>query len=73
MPAQAGDSRQLLRRAMAMGRMRSLLQYLHGDTCGATAVEYAMIALFIAILLIAALMSIGSTVSGFFTEVANGF
>ncbi len=39
---------------------------------GATAIEYAMIVLFIALLLIALLMSIGTSVTGFFSNAANG-
>jgi Flp pilus assembly pilin Flp len=55
------------------GRLRAALAALRNDPKGATAIEYALIALFIGLVLIAGLISIGSSVSGFFTQVANGF
>jgi len=40
---------------------------------GSTALEYALIAGLISILCVAWALSVGSSVSWFFTEVANGF
>ncbi len=40
---------------------------------GATAVEYAMIAVGIAVVIVAAVTSIGSSVKGAFTSASNGF
>ena len=42
------------------------------DCSAATAIEYAMIVLFIALTLIALLMSIGTTVTGFYDSMASG-
>ncbi len=39
---------------------------------GATAIEYAMIAVGIAVVLVAAVSSIGSSVKGTFTSASNG-
>jgi pilus assembly protein Flp/PilA len=42
------------------------------DQSGATAVEYAIIAVGIAVVLVAAVASIGSSVKGAFTSASNG-
>ena len=42
------------------------------DREGATAIEYAMIVLFIGLVLIALQASIGNSVTGFFMSMANG-
>ena len=39
---------------------------------GATAIEYAMIAVGIAVVLVAAVLSIGASVKGAFTSASNG-
>jgi pilus assembly protein Flp/PilA len=41
------------------------------DESGATAIEYALIALFLSILIVAGVTSIGTTVKGFFTSVTT--
>ncbi len=56
---------------MILKRMRIYLRRLRSDRSGATAIEYAMIVLLIALVLIAGLMSIGTSVSGFFTDAAS--
>ncbi len=56
-----------------MDRMRSAPRALRIDRSGAVAIEYAMIALFIAIVLISGILSIGSSVTGFFMQINNGF
>ena len=53
-------------------RMRARLRALRSDRSGATAIEYAMVAVFIGILLIAAMQSIGTSVSDFFLAIASG-
>jgi pilus assembly protein Flp/PilA len=47
------------------------LQYLLCDQSGATSIEYALIAGFLSILIIAGVNSIGTTVKGTFNSVAN--
>ena len=56
---------------MIDGIWRALAR-LRIDRSGATAIEYALIALFIGIVLIAAMASIGTSVTGMFTQVATG-
>lgn len=46
--------------------------WLVGDQSGVTSIEYAMIALFIALVLITALELIGSRVSSIFMSVGSG-
>jgi Flp pilus assembly pilin Flp len=48
------------------------LMLLRRDRSGATAIEYAMIALFIGLILLTLQTSIGSSVRGFFLSMANG-
>ena len=55
-----------------LAQMHTALRRLWRDLRGATAIEYAMIVLFIALTLIALLMSIGTTVTGFYNSAANG-
>jgi len=45
---------------------------LRGDGSGATVIEYAMIAALIGLVLMTLQASIGTSVVGFFTEVATG-
>ena len=40
---------------------------------GATAIEYAMVAFFISIAAFSVLVTVGSSVSGIFTKIANSF
>ena len=51
--------------------MRTLLSLLRSERSGTTAIEYAMIALFIGLVLISLQGSIGSSVIGFFTAVGT--
>ncbi|HWB49838.1 MAG TPA: Flp family type IVb pilin [Stellaceae bacterium] len=43
------------------------------DRCGATAVEYAMIAFFVSIAAFSAIATIGTDVSGLFSQIASSF
>jgi Flp pilus assembly pilin Flp len=56
-----------------MDRMRSVLMALRTDDSGATAIEYALIVVLISISVVSWATFVGSSVSGFFTSVANGF
>ena len=51
--------------------MRRLLKRIAADEGGATAIEYAMIASLIALLIITAVTSIGTSLSAFFTAVSG--
>lgn len=53
--------------------MISTLTKLLRNEDGATAIEYTMIVLFVALLLIAVVLSIRTSVKGFFQQIANGF
>jgi Flp pilus assembly pilin Flp len=52
--------------------MRTLLSLLSSERSGTTAIEYALIALLIGLVLISLQNSIGASVRGFFTDMANG-
>ena len=47
------------------------LRRLASDSRGSTMIEYVMIAALLAIVLVAALISIGTTLSGWFTQVST--
>ncbi|HEV8680907.1 MAG TPA: Flp family type IVb pilin [Stellaceae bacterium] len=51
--------------------LRSLLPALRNDRFGVTAIEYALIAAFISILIVAAITLVGTSVSTFFATVGN--
>ncbi len=53
--------------------MSILLKRFQDDTSGATAIEYALIAGLISIVIIGAATSIGSSLFNIFTNVNNGF
>ncbi len=53
-------------------QMRTVLTALI-DRCGATSIEYALVAVFISILVVGWAAFVGTAVSNFFTSVANGF
>jgi Flp pilus assembly pilin Flp len=53
--------------------MRSALQHIWLDPRGATAVEYAMIALFISIAAFSTIVTIGSDVTSVFSKIASSF
>jgi Flp pilus assembly pilin Flp len=53
--------------------MRSLVRRHRLDSAGATAIEYAMVAFFISIAAFSVLVTVGSSVSGLFQQVAAGF
>ena len=53
-------------------RMRSVLTALRNRS-GATSIEYALIAIFISILVVGWATFVGTAVSNFFTAVGNGF
>jgi Flp pilus assembly pilin Flp len=53
--------------------MRSALQYMRLDQDGTSAVEYAMIAFFVSIAAFAVIVSIGTDVTGMFSQIASSF
>jgi len=55
-----------------MDRMRSALIALRTDESGATAIEYGLILVLISLTVVSWATFVGSSVSGFFTDVANG-
>ena len=59
--------------AVMMDRIYSALMALRTDDSGATAIEYALIITFISITVVSWATFVGTTISGFFTSVANGF
>lgn len=54
-------------------QVRTLLTALRADRSGATSIEYALIAVFISIVVVGWASLVGTSVSNFFTAVANGF
>ncbi len=54
-------------------RMRNRVMLMATNRSGATAIEYALIAAFISILCVGWATTIGTDISNFFTNVANGF
>ncbi len=54
-------------------QMRTALMLLRLDRAGATSIEYALIAVFISILCVGWATFVGTSVSDFFMQVANGF
>jgi Flp pilus assembly pilin Flp len=54
-------------------RMRVALLPWRIDRSGATSIEYALIAVFISIICVGWAAFVGTSVSDFFTQVANGF
>ncbi len=56
--------------------MKALIQRFKSDEDGATAIEYGLIAALIAVAIIAAVRTLGTTLSGTFdsvsTEISNG-
>lgn len=53
--------------------MWRILQALWRDRSGATAIEYALVALFVSILIVAGATAVGTSLSNIFVQVANGF
>lgn len=69
-----GSCRTLSRMKEMMDRiMRVVLTPLRIDRSGATSIEYALIAVFISILVVGWATFVGTSVSDFFMQVANGF
>ena len=58
---------------MVFEQLRAALRALRLDRSGATAIEYALIALLIALVLISAMLSIGTSVTNMFMQVNSGF
>jgi pilus assembly protein Flp/PilA len=56
-----------------MNQSMSKLQRFNFDQSGATAIEYALIAGSISIVIVAAVNSIGSNLNSTFIKVSNGF
>jgi pilus assembly protein Flp/PilA len=52
--------------------MRLLRNFLRCEQ-GATAIEYALIASFVSIVIVGSVTLVGSTLTGIFTSVSNGF
>jgi Flp pilus assembly pilin Flp len=59
--------------AVMIHRMRSALIALRADDSGATAIEYALILVLISITVVSWATFVGTSVSGFFVDIANGF
>lgn len=53
--------------------MRETALWIWRDETGATAIEYALIASLIAVVIVGALLLIGQSLSGIFNSVSNGF
>jgi Flp pilus assembly pilin Flp len=53
--------------------MRSALQHVRLDQGGTSAVEYAMIALFVSIAAFSVIVTIGTDVTGMFSQIASSF
>jgi Flp pilus assembly pilin Flp len=58
--------------AAMIDRVRSALTALRHDESGATAIEYALILVLISISVVSWATFVGTSVSGFFTSMANG-
>jgi Flp pilus assembly pilin Flp len=54
-------------------KMRTALRPWRLDRSGATAIEYALIAVFISIICVGWATFVGTSISDFFMQVANGF
>ncbi len=59
--------------AVMIDRTRSALMALRVDDSGATAIEYALILVLISITVVSWATFVGTSVSGFFVDIANGF
>jgi len=59
--------------AVMIDRMRSALMALRADDLGATAIEYALILVLISITVVSWATFVGTSISGFFVDIANGF
>jgi len=59
--------------AVMMDRMRSALVALWSDDSGATVIEYGLILVLISLTVVAWATFVGTAISNFFTEIANGF
>ena len=51
--------------------MRKLISNVFGDRCGATAIEYGLIAALIAVVIITAVTTVGTNLTGTFNAVAT--
>lgn len=60
------------RERLVFHRVRGKFEPVCNDRCGTTSIEYAMIVLFIGLVLIGLQSSIGNSVVGFFMSAANG-
>jgi Flp pilus assembly pilin Flp len=54
-------------------RLYCTWEQLRQDDSGATALEYALIIVFISIMVVAWATMVGTSVCGFFTQINNGF
>jgi Flp pilus assembly pilin Flp len=59
--------------ALMVDRLNNALRTLRADHAGATSIEYCLIAAFISIMVVGWASFVGTSVSNFFTQVANGF
>ncbi len=59
--------------AAMIDRIRSALTALRADEAGATAIEYALILVLISITVVSWATFVGTTISGFFVDIASGF
>jgi pilus assembly protein Flp/PilA len=51
--------------------MRQFISKFFGDRCGATAIEYGLIAALIAVAIVGGLTTVGTSLSGAFSSVAT--
>ena len=56
-----------------LDRIFSALSALRRDSSGATVIEYALILVLISFTVVAWATFVGTAISGFFTQIANGF
>jgi Flp pilus assembly pilin Flp len=59
--------------AVMLDRVHSALLALRRDDSGATVIEYALILVLISITVVAWATFVGTAISNFFTQIANGF
>jgi len=59
--------------ATLLDRTRSVLSALWSEASGATVIEYALILVLISITVVAWATFVGTAISNFFTQIANGF
>jgi|GEM_PF-6009613 len=62
-----------LRNRILQPSIRTLRDWTFGDSRGATAVEYALMLMFVAVVIFLAVTTVGQTVSNMFSSATQGF